>query len=382
MSSISFSFAARGESVRACSERNAVVGKRRLRHASWKRTTTTTKAKDGDEDETQAGSAIPAEFTDSNETASSSSSSSSSSTSSATTTATATKSPHEKYRLASPITFKALETEADRRKHPLNEDGYFDLVAKNDVPSLDKLLRDLSPEPFKRLIPTSNLPGEALFESPLVSFAYERGWRDNFKRSGFPGLEVEKENAMDALGEDALGDVILDCSCGSGLFTREFARSGKYDGVIALDFSESMIKEAMERAKKDTSIPADAIAFVRADVGRLPFERDSLGGVSASAAIHCWPDVQSACAEIFRVLKPGRMFTGTTFATPNVPFLDDDQNRLLSTLSRDLSASRPGTNGLRFWNSADLRDQLQSVGFVDVTILREKDYLFWKVRKP
>jgi ubiquinone/menaquinone biosynthesis C-methylase UbiE len=187
---------------------------------------------------------------------------------------------------------------------------------------------------------------------------------------------------MDALGEDALGDVILDCSCGSGLFTREFARSGKYDGVIALDFSESMIKEAMERAKKDTSIPADAIAFVRADVGRLPFERDSLGGVSASAAIHCWPDVQSACAEIFRVLKPGRMFTGTTFATPNVPFLDDDQNRLLSTLSRDLSASRPGTNGLRFWNSADLRDQLQSIGFSDVTILREKDYLFWKARKP
>ena len=140
-------------------------------------------------------------------------------------------------------------------------------------------------------------------------------------------------------------------------------RSGKCGGIVALDFSESMIKEAMERAQKDTSVPADNIAFVRADVGRLPFANDSIGGVSASAAIHCWPDVQSASLEIFRVLKPGRIFTGTTFATPNVPFLDDDQNRLLSTLSRDLSASRPGTNGLRFWNSADLRDQLQSVGF-------------------
>ena len=138
----------------------------------------------------------------------------------------------------------------------------------------------------------------------MVSFAYERGWRDNFKRSGFPGVEVEKDNAMEALGEDAVGDVIIDCSCGSGLFTREFARSGKYDGIVALDFSESMIKEAMERAQKDTSVPADKIAFVRADVGRLPFANDSIGGVSASAAIHCWPDVQSACAEIFRVLKP------------------------------------------------------------------------------
>ena len=47
----------------------------------------------------------------------------------------------------------------------MNEDGYFDLIAKNGVPSLDKLLRDVSPEPLKRFIPTSNAPGEALFES-------------------------------------------------------------------------------------------------------------------------------------------------------------------------------------------------------------------------
>ena len=322
-----------------------------------------------EEEKEEIENTIPAEFTDSKEETSASSS-------------TSSKSPYQKYRLASPITFEPLESEKDRRKYPMNEDGYFDLIAKSGVPSLDKLLRDVSPEPLKRFIPTSNAPGEALFESPFVSFAYERGWRDNFKRSGFPGVKIEKDNAMDALGEDAVGDVILDCSCGSGLFTREFARSGKYDGVVALDFSESMIKEAMERTQKDTSVPADNIAFVKADVGRLPFTNDSLGGVSASAAIHCWPNVQSACAEIFRVLKPGRVFTGTTFATPNVPFLDDEQNRLLSTLSRDLSARRPGTNGLRFWNSADLRDQLQSVGFSDVTILREKDYLFWKARKP
>ena len=32
-------------------------------------------------------------------------------------------------------------------------------------------------------------------------------------------MKIEKENAMDALGEDAVGDVILDRSCGSGLFT-------------------------------------------------------------------------------------------------------------------------------------------------------------------
>ena len=184
---------------------------------------------------------IPAEFTDSKEEE-------------ATTTANnmnaGVKSPYEKYRLASPITFERLETEKDRRKYPMNEDGYFDLVAKNDVPSLDKLIRDLSPEPFKRLIPTSNLRARRCLRSPLVSFAYERGWRDNFKRSGFPGVEVEKENAMEALGEDAVGDVIIDCSCGSGLFTREFARSGKYKRHRRFGFLASMIKKRWSAHKK------------------------------------------------------------------------------------------------------------------------------------
>jgi hypothetical protein len=30
-----------------------------------------------------------------------------------------------------------------------------------------------------------------LFRSPLVSFLYERGWRQNFNRSGFPGRDEE-----------------------------------------------------------------------------------------------------------------------------------------------------------------------------------------------
>ena len=30
-----------------------------------------------------------------------------------------------------------------------------------------------------------------LIRSPLVSFLYERGWRQNFNRSGFPGPDEE-----------------------------------------------------------------------------------------------------------------------------------------------------------------------------------------------
>ncbi|CAL6360467.1 unnamed protein product [Bathycoccus prasinos] len=178
-SSSSFFVAVKYSSRRAQSPR--VPGKKRLRHAPKASTNTTGGGgddddKSGEEDATMKNTTIPAEFTDSKEEE-------------ATTTANnmnaGVKSPYEKYRLASPITFERLETEKDRRKYPMNEDGYFDLVAKNDVPSLDKLIRDLSPEPFKRLIPTSNLPGEALFESPLVSFAYREGGEIILREAGF-----------------------------------------------------------------------------------------------------------------------------------------------------------------------------------------------------
>ena len=39
----------------------------------------------------------------------------------------------------------------------------------------------------------------------------------------------------------AAGRVLVDMSCGSGLFSRRFAASGRFAGVVAADFSESML---------------------------------------------------------------------------------------------------------------------------------------------
>ena len=47
------------------------------------------------------------------------------------------------------------------------------------------------------------------------------GWRDSFKR-GISGPDEETRLAMDALGDAARGGVIVDASCGSGLFSRRF----------------------------------------------------------------------------------------------------------------------------------------------------------------
>ena len=39
------------------------------------------------------------------------------------------------------------------------------------------------------------------------------------------------------------GKVVVDISCGSGLFARRFAASGRFAGVVAADFSESMLTQ-------------------------------------------------------------------------------------------------------------------------------------------
>ena len=99
--------------------------------------------------------------------------------------------------------------------------------------SLVDLARSALPKELRGLLPTSGYFGTATFETPQVAFAYERGWRDSFKRAGFPGPDEETRLAMDALGDAARGGVIVDASCGSGLFSRRFLKTKacEVDGV-------------------------------------------------------------------------------------------------------------------------------------------------------
>lgn len=52
----------------------------------------------------------------------------------------------------------------------------------------------------------------------------------------------------------AEGGLLVDVSCGSGLFSRRFAKSGAYSGVIALDFSENMLRQCYDFMKSDASV--------------------------------------------------------------------------------------------------------------------------------
>lgn len=54
-----------------------------------------------------------------------------------------------------------------------------------------------------------------------------------------------------------LGGTIVDASCGSGLFSRTFAKSGLFSLVVALDFSENMLRQCYEFIKQEEGFPKE-----------------------------------------------------------------------------------------------------------------------------
>lgn len=132
-----------------------------------------------------------------------------------------------------------------------------------------------------RMIYTEKTPTmTSNFENPLVSLVYERGWRQSFARAGFPGEAKEFSDAMEYL-KPARGGVVMDLSCGSGLFTRRFAASGQFSQVVAVDYSESMLEQTHQYIQRGGQRSRTPIFLVRADVARLPFISGSIPAIHA-----------------------------------------------------------------------------------------------------
>ncbi|KAF8072844.1 methyltransferase [Scenedesmus sp. PABB004] len=225
--------------------------------------------------------------------------------------------------------------------------------------------------------------GTELFRQPLISFVYERGWRQGFARAGFPGPEREFEMAMDYLAP-ARGGVLVDASCGTGLFSRLFARSGAFAGVVALDFSESMLAQAAQYFRDDPALARSTpIVAVRADVGRLPFATGSVDAIHAGAAIHCWPNPQAAMAEISRVLRPGGVLVASTFLTPLAPLGELIGDATVRPLSQAFNPFGERTsNTFRYWEEAELVDLCAGVGLADYRRSRSRMFIMFSATKP
>ncbi|KAI3460025.1 hypothetical protein Pfo_016688 [Paulownia fortunei] len=213
-----------------------------------------------------------------------------------------------------------------------------------------------------------------LFRFPFISYIYERGWRQSFSWGGFPGPEKEFEMIMDYL-KPVLGGNIIDASCGSGMFSRLFAKSGLFSLVVALDFSETMLQQCHDFIKQEDNFPEDNLILVRADISRLPFASSSVDAVHAGAALHCWPSPSAAVAEISRVLKPGGMFVATTYIFDRLPSY--------LPLSRPLRQNIAQLSGIHFsLSEEELEDLCTSCGLVNFACTRNRNFGMIAATKP
>jgi ubiquinone/menaquinone biosynthesis C-methylase UbiE len=96
--------------------------------------------------------------------------------------------------------------------------------------------------------------------------------------------------------------MVLDCGCGPGAITTDFAKIVAPGKVIGIDIDESQI----EFARNHTGgLGIENLDFKVADIYKLPFLDDSFDAAFAHTTFQHLSDPVSALKEIYRVLKPG-----------------------------------------------------------------------------
>jgi ubiquinone/menaquinone biosynthesis C-methylase UbiE len=140
-----------------------------------------------------------------------------------------------------------------------------------------------------------------------------------------------------------------------GLFTRRFAKEDTYNRVLGCDYSDSMLTEARRRISEESLISKlskTRLDLVRLDVGRIPMQNGSVDALHAGAAMHCWPDLQAAVSEVYRVLKPGGRYFATTFLSNYFGALQQAEG----------GATGPSRQAFQYFESVDQLRKLLEVG--------------------
>lgn len=161
---------------------------------------------------------------------------------------------------------------------------------------------------------------------------------------------------------------LLDVACGTGNFTRYFARRQPDAGlIVGADLSWSMLDEARGFLARD-GLDAQ-IALARLDAIQMPIASESYDRVHCHAALHFMDDPDAALRSFQRVLRPDGLLVVGTFLQSRDPF-----RRLTKRVSSLFS-------GFRWFEKEDLRRRLERAGFVCERESVEGDAITLRCRK-
>jgi len=198
-------------------------------------------------------------------------------------------------------------------------------------------------------------PAQDLMLSGIVPRIYERWWRPALGRVAKgalgPGMADERRIARLLLGLTP-GDTVLDLACGTGAFTRDFARAVGRDGLaVGIDVSETMLARATAQT---ANAGFEQVAYVRGDAQELPFADGSFDAVCCFAALHLFADPFRALDRIAAVLGDGG----------RVAILTSVRGR--STALRSWESLLEARSGMRMFECREIVDALEERGFGDV----------------
>ena len=192
-----------------------------------------------------------------------------------------------------------------------------------------------------------------------VPLVYEGLWRPFWGRLAVgplgPGLADERRLAR-LLLDLKPGDDVLDVACGSGGFTRDFARAvGPAGLAVGLDASATMLA----RAVRDTDDESwGEVAYVRADATATPFADDAFDAVCVFLALHLMADPMAVLDELVRVLRPGGHLAVMT------------TSQLRSAPLRALVRAGGRASGQRIFERDEISDALRARGFGELHVRR------------
>jgi ubiquinone/menaquinone biosynthesis C-methylase UbiE len=112
----------------------------------------------------------------------------------------------------------------------------------------------------------------------------------------------------------------LEVACGTGTLLELVLRWRRLKGlaetaVVGVDYAETMLAGARRRFARWANVE-----LRRADAAKLPYPDCAFDTANIANSIHCFPDVQGALSDIFRVLKPGGSLAVNVLLYPRGPW--------------------------------------------------------------
>ena len=156
------------------------------------------------------------------------------------------------------------------------------------------------------------------------------------------------------------GQHLLDCGCGPGSITTDFAKLVAPGQVVGLDIGAGEIERATQRA---ADLGIANVQFRVGDVYALSFEDATFDAVFSNAVLDHLRDPVAALAEMHRVLKSGGVAGIRTADRDGYLFTPLDP--LLEKIIRE-GEERKASQGVKVRIGKNIRAMMREAGFVRV----------------